>query len=446
MTCLEQEQFVQMALGLAGRPDWNSHVAGCPRCASELSSTRILISRLGAAHAGFDVAAPAVRDRLLASLPEVYPRRAELVRQNSVIRRTVAGGIGAAALIAIVALAWTSNSTRQVSAMERMAENIRRAKSYQAEVLFEVRPPESAAKPQRMSNRYLWLAPSSYRIEAQESDFMPGGHVTTDILFGDKPGIHIDHTAKSFSRVARRGSASPLIELDKLGNYSGKADGELGTKQIDGRNVQGFAIDARKVDPATFEGRLEIWLDRDTNLPAFVRYEFELSLGARGNAEWRHITWNTELKPELFAAEAPAGYQEKKQAVPALAEQVQAVIDALRIYAELSGGHYPQMPIYGDVMGVELFKLAGIKTLDNETLRSPKYGSVLKAQRGFTVLGSILRDSPDATYHGKAVGPRDTNKVLVRWKMEDGFYQVIYGDLKSETVSGERLRGLEKSE
>jgi hypothetical protein len=37
----------------------------------------------------------------------------------------------------------------------------------------------------------------------------------------------------------------------------------------------------------------------------------------------------------------------------------------------------------------------------------------------------------------------DGNKVLFRWKTEDGRYQLIYGDLTAELVSEARLRTIE---
>jgi hypothetical protein len=51
--------------------------------------------------------------------------------------------------------------------------------------------------------------------------------------------------------------------------------------------------------------------------------------------------------------------------------------------------------------------------------------------------------NPDAAYYGKTVGPSDKDKVLFRWKLDDGRYQVIFGDLRAETVTAERLHELE---
>jgi hypothetical protein len=63
---------------------------------------------------------------------------------------------------------------------------------------------------------------------------------------------------------------------------------------------------------------------------------------------------------------------------------------------------------------------------------------------GFAWMNTIQRHNPDAAYYGKTVGPADKDKVLFRWKLEDGGYRVIYGDLRAETVTAERLKKIEK--
>src|SRR5262245_37034500 len=66
------------------------------------------------------------------------------------------------------------------------------------------------------------------------------------------------------------------------------------------------------------------------------------------------------------------------------------------------------------------------------------------AALGFAHMNTIQRHNPDAAYHGKTVGPDDKDRVLFRWKQPDGDYRVIYGDLRAETVTAERLKELEK--
>jgi len=57
----------------------------------------------------------------------------------------------------------------------------------------------------------------------------------------------------------------------------------------------------------------------------------------------------------------------------------------------------------------------------------------------------LIDDRKDPAYYGRTVTPRDADKVLLRWKLSDKEYRVIFGDLHAETVSPERLADLEKS-
>jgi hypothetical protein len=68
----------------------------------------------------------------------------------------------------------------------------------------------------------------------------------------------------------------------------------------------------------------------------------------------------------------------------------------------------------------------------------------MNATRGFAVLNGIQRDNADAAYYGLTVGPKDSGKVLLRWKLDDGKYQVLYGDLRDEAVTAEKLKELER--
>jgi hypothetical protein len=46
-------------------------------------------------------------------------------------------------------------------------------------------------------------------------------------------------------------------------------------------------------------------------------------------------------------------------------------------------------------------------------------------------------------YHGNSVSQQDKDKVLLRWKLDDGRYEAIFGDLHYETMTAEKLHSLE---
>jgi hypothetical protein len=232
--------------------------------------------------------------------------------------------------------------------------------------------------------------------------------------------------------------------VESLKKYSGRADRALADKEIGGRKMPGFELDALKLDPDIYPGKVQVWYDPQTNLPAYVDYQF--ALGDRpGSVTWRDFEWNAAFDPKLFDVEPPAGYTDMTQpAVPA-AEQVERIRQALKSYARLSKGHYPRVRVvYGDVTLDAMREMIGITGVPTpEQMRTSAYGDIMNSTRGFATLNGIQRDNADAAYHGMTVGPNDAGKLLLRWRLEDGRYQVMYGDLRDEVVTAERLKELE---
>ena len=61
---------------------------------------------------------------------------------------------------------------------------------------------------------------------------------------------------------------------------------------------------------------------------------------------------------------------------------------------------------------------------------------------GIDNITTILAYNPDPAYYGQTVTPKDKDKVLLRWILDDGKYEVIFGDLRDETVTAARLQEL----
>ncbi len=56
---------------------------------------------------------------------------------------------------------------------------------------------------------------------------------------------------------------------------------------------------------------------------------------------------------------------------------------------------------------------------------------------------TLAEQKKDPAYYGNIVTPQDAHKVLMRWKLSDSEYRVIYGDLRAETITPEKLVELE---
>src|SRR5262249_16464993 len=146
--------------------------------------------------------------------------------------------------------------------------------------------------------------------------------------------------------------------------------------------------------------------------------------------------------------EPPARYKDETPAPASADEETKHVVEGLKTYAKYCGGKYPPVKmVYGDVTSDELFKRAGLtsprQAATAEETRRDEPAECSRAALGFAFMFEIQLHNPDAAYYGKTVGPDDKDKVLFRWKLEDGSYRVIFGDLRAETVTTAKLKELE---
>jgi hypothetical protein len=51
----------------------------------------------------------------------------------------------------------------------------------------------------------------------------------------------------------------------------------------------------------------------------------------------------------------------------------------------------------------------------------------------------LAQSGKDVVYYGDSIEPEDNNAVLIQWKLSDGEYRVVFGDLREKTVSAEEL-------
>jgi hypothetical protein len=228
-------------------------------------------------------------------------------------------------------------------------------------------------------------------------------------------------------------------------NLSGEAKRDLGSKEIQGKKAYGFEVDVKKMYsdmPTT--GLAEIWIDAESNLPVLARLKMQMQ-NISVTVQVTDFQWNIDLDPKLFDPTPPEGYKDVTPRTPNLEQQVHQITEALRAYAEESDGRYPREKRVYTITGYTLSKRLGVDiskqpTTKDDVENTRKY---VKVMEGFLRISNIHDYNSDAAYYGKTVGPNDKDKVLLRWKLDDGRYEVIFGDLRAEAVTAERLHALE---
>lgn len=228
---------------------------------------------------------------------------------------------------------------------------------------------------------------------------------------------------------------------------------------MEGHPVHGFEVEMEKIDTDLAGMQARVWVDKETK--RIVRMEW-MQMDIVQTMD--HFVWN-EPTEDWFTVSVPAGYTDQRtESVVSessnLEETTQCIIMSLRTFSKYSNGNYTKVKyLYGDATSAQLAKLNGSDKviqrvfkpedkMDDEAIwlwmeSKPEYKEYLKAIEGFASINVLQGQNADAAYYGKTVSSKDKNRILLRWQLETGEYQVIFGDLSYRTVAKEQLKALE---
>lgn len=458
--CLTTEQVLQFAWRLDDDGPSSEHVAHCEMCRQQVEKWQAVPIQLRTGLLSNDYI-ERERHRLLASLASESPSENEShrisltpsldtsregpretsaslsspVRNLGAIAMRHKRSLSAVCLLFVLSVVFWPLSGSRVSLAQETAKAISNAKSVRFE-LTQTAVLKLGGKTQefKMEGRGFWNSSGAQRMELLRE----GKLDQVSIMFRDRMGVDINHTAKSFRALGpRAGQMSPLMKIQQLGSFKGKADQELGDQEIDGVASSGFELAMNKVDDAAGNGTMQVWVSKKTHLP--VRLIYKMKFGPQdATMVMEKFEWNIALDESLFSSTPPPGYTDITPTPPDAAEQTAKITEALKIYAKAFDGNYPRgKAVYGDVIIASLSEKLGLSNLTPaEQSTQPSFGDFAKSRHGFAMLTVLLRDNPKAVWNGSTVTARDMDKVLLSWQTADGF-QLLFGDLRAESVASE---------
>jgi hypothetical protein len=211
---------------------------------------------------------------------------------------------------------------------------------------------------------------------------------------------------------------------------------DLGKRKIDGKRVVGIRVRGHNLIPELMdEAEFELWADPDTKYP--VRLD-ATGTSADGKMTKRvrfyDFEWNEHTDEQDYQPDIPRGYEVIDDVNINMDEK--NTIKGLRIYAEETG-RYPSTLAY-EQLTREMWKRLGRRVLSAGFLPNVHR---LRAACGF--YGKLVQDEQNVIYFGDRVAPDDADRILMRWKVDEDRYRVIYGDLETDTISGSDLLELE---
>ncbi len=265
---------------------------------------------------------------------------------------------------------------------------------------------------------------------------------------GNKKYLEVELTEKN--RI-ENGDPKAMVEAFLKGDYK-----ELGRREINGVTVEG--IESHDVSPTAgfpggggmmgaVEGKFSaevvarLWVDVATGWPVEVTLDIT---DEKGNEQITVVVsdfqWEAQIDPDTFASVIPEGYELMYKVNLGRLESGEQIVDGLAYFAKLTGGKYPVKLTIGDILG-EVGNL--YKTLSSDPSFQLDDGQIVNLKYGAQHFSRLEAEGKEPVYSGATVTAADSDKVLLRWKLDDDLYRVIFGDLRIEDVSPGRLAELE---
>jgi hypothetical protein len=217
----------------------------------------------------------------------------------------------------------------------------------------------------------------------------------------------------------------------------------LGRDKINGIDVEGIECTGPRVMGGMFEdATARLWVEIGTDFP--VRIEIE-GIVSGGQMEMSMVIddfqWNVDLDPALFVPDIPSDYTSQEMKVEANED---TAINGLKLFAELTDGRYPSnlalLTLIKEITE-ELTKKYGIKIIEKQDEYTSTLTDILQAGSFYAQLAGAEKE---AVYYGDSVTSENPEAVLLRWKVSDNEYRIIFGDLSVGSATAEELANLEQ--
>ncbi len=291
-------------------------------------------------------------------------------------------------------------------------------------------------------------------------------------ILAEKAMVIVSPTEKHYIRMLL---TDEMVEKMRLQGNDPKAmimrimQGEythLGESVIDGVKVEGIETTDTRAGGGQFKKYLaRCWVDIETQLP--VQLEMEAEMSAEANMPPMKVSviadsfeWGVDIAPEIFKPDIPSDYKLMAETqVPDRNEG--STVNGLRVFAEISGGKYPEalsmMRIGGEVGTTVQTKYEKewqskvdidptFKPTEDEKneIRAMIMDKIMTVRVACVFYAELVMADKDVAYYGDKVTSDDVDAVLLRWKISEDEYRVIFGDLTTENVSAEDLVELER--
>jgi len=250
---------------------------------------------------------------------------------------------------------------------------------------------------------------------------------------------------------------------------------EIGRDQINGIEVEGIEVNDAKFEPGVYESLVGcLWVGVETRLPVQIKLDGVANGGAvQVQTVVDEFQWDIELDANDFEPSIPIDYTQVAEIEGTPDNKGEEIaIQGLRVFAEAADGKYPSSLAFMTVTfeySKAMKKVLGtrirvikeriredqgkqsnvkeqneIERIKKEMKKKAQTQLLSILQSSCMFYGELVKEDRDPAYYGDKVTVQDSSALLLRWKESEGKYKVVFGDLRIETVTSERLAELEK--
>ena len=316
---------------------------------------------------------------------------------------------------------------------------------------------------------YLELTdPNTGKTTTQETYILPEQKMIVTIMLEKKQYLRMPF-GDEFLAMMKQQNDDPRVIIKKIMacEYT-----ELGRSVIDGVEVQGFrttdpaslsASSASDGDPTSTE--LTLWVDAENWLP--FRSERDIKYGEKKqiSSATYDYHWNVPVQAGDFEPNIPEDFKPHPtdgMKTPGMTEA--DGIEGLKLFAEITG-RYPKKLNMKDLLQEikaldfqnlppliekldELKKMNQNSELSEEEIFDTILKTTMDIMRPLQSIGffymTLVADKKEPVYYGESVGPDDADMVLLKWKVSDDHYRVIFGDLTAEDLTADQWNEFQK--
>ncbi len=227
---------------------------------------------------------------------------------------------------------------------------------------------------------------------------------------------------------------------------------ELGRSTIDGIEVEGIECRDPKIARGVAAGIAgdmidnvvaRLWVAVENDLPV----KFQIEVFSKDGEKALDVVaygyqWDIKIDPREFEPDIPDDY--KLAADVELSADEKSVAEGLGFFAEYVGGKYPS-DLSAMTMAREL-RAGLLAKFGGESPWPPKPGDLDRAislEMSIRFYAGLVIEDKDPAYYGSKVTAEFPHAVLMRWKIEDGKYRIIFADLTARDVTVGELAQLE---